>query len=139
MIVDIPAGCHYFDAEMTLAYSRARHETSDYDRARRQQYVLTQIRKQLDPIALLPRIPALLGVADQNLFMTFNSDDFQYLAQAASRIDAERIYRYDFAPGHTTSLGSMDGIASKVANIFSEPEPAPEKPTGGNPCPPKGS
>src|SRR6188508_561968 len=61
--VDIPKGCHYFDSEMALAYSRSRHESSDYDRARRQQYVLQQMRKQLDPIALLPHIPALLGVA----------------------------------------------------------------------------
>ena len=38
--VDIPKGCQYFDSEMALAYSRSRHESSDYDRARRQQYVL---------------------------------------------------------------------------------------------------
>ena len=138
MVVDIPAGCHYFDAEMTLAYSRARHESSDYDRARRQQYVLTQIRKQFDPLALLPHIPALLDVVDQNLFMTIRPGDLPYLAEAASRVDADRIYRYDFAPNKVSALGSMAGIRDKVANIFSEPEPPPEGGAKGSTCPPKG-
>jgi anionic cell wall polymer biosynthesis LytR-Cps2A-Psr (LCP) family protein len=124
--VDIPKGCHYFDSEMALAYSRSRHESSDYDRARRQQYVLQQMRKQLDPLALLPHIPALLGVAQQNLYMTFSDADIPYLAEAASRVDAERMYRWDFSPNRVTQAGSMDGIRDKVNNIFSEPEPDPE-------------
>jgi len=136
IVVDIPKGCQYFDGEMALAYSRARHETSDYDRARRQQYVLTQIRKQIDPIAMLPNIPALLQFAQQNLFLTFQDTDIAPLAQVASRIDADRIYRYDFAPNKVEQLGSMQAIRDKVANIFSEPEPAPEAPSGTR-CPPK--
>ncbi len=139
IVVDIPSGCHYFDAEMTLAYARARHETSDYDRSRRQQYVLTQIRKQFDPLALLPHIPALLDVVDQNIFMTIQTGDVQYLAQVASRVDADRIYRVDFAPGVLNKLTSMADLRDLIGNIFSQPEPTPEKPTGGNSCPPKGT
>jgi anionic cell wall polymer biosynthesis LytR-Cps2A-Psr (LCP) family protein len=134
--VDIPKGCHYFDSEMALAYSRSRHESSDYDRARRQQYVLQQMRKQLDPIGLLPHIPALLNVAQQNLFMTFGDADIPYLAEAASRIDAERIYRWDFSPNRVTAAGSMQGIRDKVNSIFSEPEPDPEQDNLGK-CPPR--
>ena len=136
IVVDIPKGCQYFDGEMALAYSRARHETSDYDRARRQQYVLTQIRKQLDPLAMLPNIPSLLQVAQQNLFLTFSDTDIPALAQVATRIDADRIYRYDFAPNKLDQLGSMQAVRDKVANIFSEPEPEPEGPSGSR-CPPR--
>jgi anionic cell wall polymer biosynthesis LytR-Cps2A-Psr (LCP) family protein len=136
--IDIERGCQYFDAEMALAYSRSRHETSDYDRARRQQYVLTQIRKQLDPIGLLPHIPDLLRVAQENLFLGQISDtDIPYLAEAASRIDADRIYRYDFAPNKVAALESMQGIRDKISNIFSEPEPDPEPPPSGDKCPPR--
>jgi anionic cell wall polymer biosynthesis LytR-Cps2A-Psr (LCP) family protein len=136
--IDIDRGCQFFDAEMALAYSRSRHETSDYDRARRQQYVLTQIRKQLDPLALLPHIPALLQVAQENLFLGSISDaDIPYLAEAASRIDADRIYRYDFAPNKVAALESMQGIRDKISNIFSEPEPDPEPPPSGDKCPPR--
>jgi anionic cell wall polymer biosynthesis LytR-Cps2A-Psr (LCP) family protein len=137
IVVDIPKGCQFFDGEMALAYSRARHETSDYDRARRQQYVLTQIRKQLDPLAMLPNIPALLQVAQQNLFLSpFVDTDIPALAQVASRIDADRIYRWDFAPNKVEQLGSMQGIRDKVANIFDEPEPEPDAPSGSR-CPPR--
>jgi anionic cell wall polymer biosynthesis LytR-Cps2A-Psr (LCP) family protein len=135
--LDIDRGCQYFDAEMALGYARTRSETSDYDRARRQQYVLTQVRKQLDPIGLLPQIPALLQVAQQNLYLTFSDSDIPYLAQAADRIDADRIYRYDFAPNKVGSLGSMQGIRDKVNNIFSEPEPEPETRPNQEPCPPR--
>lgn len=135
--VDIAKGCQFFDSEMALAYSRARHETSDYDRSRRQQYVLTQIRKQLDPLGLLPHIPALLAVAQQNLFTTVSDADIVYLAQVASRVDAERMYRYDFAPSRVTSLGSMAALRDKVQNIFSEPEPEPTTKPNAEPCPPR--
>ncbi|MGI8928667.1 MAG: LCP family protein [Candidatus Limnocylindrales bacterium] len=135
--LDIGRGCQFFDAEMALAYSRTRSETSDYDRARRQQYVLTQIRKQLDPLALLPHIPGLLQVAQQNLFLTFSDTDIPFLAEAASRIDADRIYRYDFAPAKVAALGSMQGIRDKVNNIFSEPEPEPDTKPNQEPCPPR--
>jgi anionic cell wall polymer biosynthesis LytR-Cps2A-Psr (LCP) family protein len=136
--IDIERGCQYFDAEMALAYSRSRHETSDYDRARRQQYVLTQIRKQLDPIGLLPHIPALLQVAAQNLYLgNFSDADIPYLAEAASRIDADRIYRYDFAPNKVAALESMQGMRDLVTNIFEQPEPDPEPPPSGDKCPPR--
>ena len=135
--LDIERGCQFFDAEMALGYARTRSETSDYDRARRQQYVLTQVRKQLNPIELLPHIPGLLGVAQQNLYMTWFDSDIPFLAEAASRIDADRIYRVDFAPNKVAALGSMQGIREKVNNIFSEPEPEPDTRPNQEPCPPR--
>ncbi|HEV3486430.1 MAG TPA: LCP family protein, partial [Vicinamibacterales bacterium] len=135
--LDIAEGCQFFDGEMALGYARTRTETSDYDRARRQQYVLQQVRKQLDPIALLPQIPALLQVASENLYMTWSDDDIRWLAEAANRIDADRMYRYDFAPNKVTNQGSMDGMRQKVNNIFSEPEPQPETRPNQPSCPPR--
>jgi anionic cell wall polymer biosynthesis LytR-Cps2A-Psr (LCP) family protein/TM2 domain-containing membrane protein YozV len=135
--LDIQVGCQFFDSEMALAYARTRYETSDYDRARRQQYVLQQVRKQLDPLALLPQIPSLLQVAQQNLFMTFGDEDLQYLALAASRIDADRIYRIAHAPGHVNQLGSMQDMRDEATNIFSQPEPEPETRPNQTPCPPR--
>ena len=134
--VDFKPGCQFLDPEDTLAYARSRHQDSDYQRERRQQFVLQSIRKQLDPIALLPHIPGLLQAAQANLFMTFSSDDFPYLAQVASRVDANRLYQYDFAPAHLVPLGSMAGMQAKVQNIFSEPEPAPQQQDQNNNCPP---
>ena len=134
--VNFQKGCQFLDPEDTLAYARSRHQDSDYQRERRQQFVLQSIRKQLDPLSLLPHIPGLLQAASANLFMTFSSDDFPYLAQVASRVDAARLYQYDFAPSHLVPLGSMAGMQAKVQNIFSEPEPQPGPQQQNNNCPP---
>ncbi len=137
MLIDFDRGCQFLNGEESLAYARSRHQDSDYQRARRQQYVIQQVRKQLDPLALLPNVPALLGVAQANLFMTIDDTDIPFLAQVASRIDADRMYRYDFAPARLTRLESMQGMADKVNNIFDEPEPTPTTRPDQEPCPPR--
>jgi anionic cell wall polymer biosynthesis LytR-Cps2A-Psr (LCP) family protein len=135
--VNFTQGCHYTDAEYSLAYARSRHADSDYQRERRQQYVLQQVRRQLDPIALLPSMPTLLSIAEANLYTSLSQTDIAYLAQVASRVDADRLYQEDFAPAHVTQLGSMQGIADFVTNIFSQPEPEPTPQQQNNPCPAK--
>ena len=135
--VNFQQGCFFTDAEYSLAYARSRHADSDYQRERRQQYVLQQVRRQLDPIGLLPQIPTLLGIAQANLFTSLSDTDIQYLAQIASRVDPNRLYQEDFAPGHIAQLGSMQGIQDFVTNIFSQPEPQPQPQQQNNPCPPK--
>jgi len=135
--VNFQQGCFYVDPEYSLAYARSRHQDSDYQRERRQQYVLQQTRRQLDPLAMLPNIPNLLSVAAANLYTTFPSSDIQYLAQAASRVDPDFLYQEDFAPAHVAALGSMQGIQDEVTNIFSTPEPQPSPQEQNNPCPAK--
>ena len=135
--VNFTSGCFYVDPEYSLAYARSRHQDSDYQRERRQQYVIQQVRRQLDPISLLPNIPALLQVAQANLYTTFGQGDISYLAQAASRVDADRLYEEDFAPSHVAALGSMQAIQDEVTNIFSTPEPQPQPQQQNNPCPAK--
>lgn len=136
MPVNFEPGCQFLNGEEALAFARSRHQDSDYERARRQQIFLQQVRKQLDPLTLLANINSLLSAAEQNLFMTFSQTDFSYLAQIASHVDADRMYRYDFAPPKLTAVGSMDGMAAKISNIFSEPLPAPDN-QNQDPCPPK--
>ena len=133
--VNFAAGCQFLKGEDALAFARSRHQDDDYERARRQQIFLQQVRKQLDPLSLLGNIGSLITAAQANLFMTFSQDDFPDLAQIASHIDADRLYRDDFAPPRLTAVGSMDGMAAKISNIFSEPPPEPDP--GQPACPPK--
>ncbi len=137
MAVDFQPGCQLLNGEEALAFARSRHQDSDYQRARRQQIFLQQVRHQLDPLALLANMNDLLTAAEQNLFMTLQQSDIPYLAQVASRVDADRLYRYDFAPVPLDAVGSMDGMAAKVQKIFSEPEPQPDPQQAQNPCPPR--
>jgi LCP family protein required for cell wall assembly len=135
MDVDFRPGCQFLNGEEALAFSRSRHQDSDYQRGRRQQIFLQQVRKQLDPLALLGSLNNLIAAAEQNLFMTFSQTDFPYLAQIASHVDADRLYRVDFAPARLTELGSMDGMSTKIHDIFSEREPLPNN-QNEPPCPP---
>jgi LCP family protein required for cell wall assembly len=136
IVVDFKPGCQFLDGEEALAFARSRHQDSDYERARRQQIFLQQVRKQLDPLALLGSLDSLLLAAQENLFMSFEQSDFQYLAQIASHVDADRLYRYDFAPGQLNDFNNMDDMAAKIYNIFSEPEPEPDT-NNEDPCPPR--
>lgn len=135
--VNFTQGCHFVDAEYALAYARSRHADSDYQRERRQQYVIQQVRRQLDPLAMLPNIPSLLQIAQANLYTSFSDTDVQFLAQIANRVDADRLYQEDFAPAHIAQFASMQGISDFVTNIFSQPEPDPEPQQQNNPCPAK--
>ena len=136
MRVDFQPGCQFLNGEEALAFARSRHQDSDYQRARRQQIFLQQVRRQLDPLALLTNMNDLLAAAEDNLFMTLAESDIPNLAQVAARVDADRLYRYDFAPPRLEAVGSMDGMADKIRNIFSEPEPEPDN-QNQDPCPPR--
>jgi LCP family protein required for cell wall assembly len=46
-VVDIPVGLQHFDWDKALKYARSRHTTSDFDRSKRQQLVITAIREKL--------------------------------------------------------------------------------------------
>jgi LCP family protein required for cell wall assembly len=123
MPVDFDPGCQFLNGEEALAFARSRHQDDDYQRGRRQQIFLQQVRKQLDPLALLGNINNLIAAAEQNLFMSFSQTDFGNLAQIASHVDADRLYRVDFAP-------------AKIENIFTEREPEPNV-DNEDPCPPR--
>jgi LCP family protein required for cell wall assembly len=88
----IPPGIQYMRGQEALAYSRARHETSDFDRSARQQRVITSVRKQLDLSSLLA--PGVI----QDLLKTFRSsiktdippDKLPALIQLAQEIDLDK-------------------------------------------------
>ena len=98
------------DPEYSLAYARSRHADSDYQRERRQQYVLQQIRRQLDPLAMLPNIPSSASIAQANLYTTLERHGHPVPRPGGeSRVDADRLYQEDFAPAHVATAGQHAG------------------------------
>ena len=136
--IDIKPGCDKFDGEMALAYARSRHQDSDYQRMRRQQHVLAAVRRQFDPLSMLPRLFELLDIAEDNMYTTFSRDEFSQLAHVAARVDADRLYQVRFTPNQVARLGGIDRIRVRVANIFGEPQPKPTPKPSNRPqsCPP---
>ena len=144
-VIDIPKGCNWFNGIYALAYARSRHQDSDYQRMKRQQLVLQSIRRQFDPLAMLPRINELMTVASNNLWTTLSRDtDIPLLAQVAQRVNADRIYQVRFTPNQDIQSPLDDAeirsIRSRVQHIFEQPQPTPT-PTPDNPrerCPAPG-
>ncbi len=89
MKIYIPAGKQHMNGETALQYVRARHQSSDFSRMRRQQQVLLAVRDKvlrLDIIASLPELIPLLG----NTFSTdLRLDQLLGLANLATKIEPE--------------------------------------------------
>lgn len=101
--LDIKPACQLLDGRMALAYARSRHQDSDYGRMRRQQAVLLALARQVDPIALLPKVPELLEIAKDNLWTTVPRTDVRGLAELAARVDKTRIKGVLFVPSRYPS------------------------------------
>jgi LCP family protein required for cell wall assembly len=87
----IPPGIQGMDGPSALAYARARHGTSDFDRSLRQQRVVTEMRQQLDPFALLEpgRITSLLETAKASVRTDFPPDRLPQLMELMEGIDLD--------------------------------------------------
>jgi LCP family protein required for cell wall assembly len=61
----IEVGQQHMDGYTALWYARSRHNTSDYDRMRRQHEVEQQVLKQFDPGTVLTRFQAIASAGEQ--------------------------------------------------------------------------
>jgi hypothetical protein len=113
---------------MALAYARSRHQDSDYGRMGRQQLVLLALRNQIDPVALLPRIPELLSIAEDNLWTTLAVEDLPGLVDLAARVRAGDVTTITFIPptypSHLTTA-ELNRIRDVVGGVFDGAAPSP--------------
>jgi LCP family protein required for cell wall assembly len=138
--VSIPAGCQKLNGIRALEYARSRHQDDDYGRMRRQQAVLLALHNELDPIALLPRVPDLLDIAKDNLWTTIQPDEIADLAVLAARVDSRDIETFEIAPPkypEFLNTKEIKSIQRLVQTIFDEPAvaPSPTPDITPKPCP----
>jgi LCP family protein required for cell wall assembly len=96
----IQPGIQHFDGPEALAYARARHETSDFDRGQRQQRILTSIAHQTDLSSLLipGRLDALFRAVHDTVKTDIPADLFPSLVTLADGIDLNAIRSIVFTP-----------------------------------------
>jgi LCP family protein required for cell wall assembly len=87
----IPAGPQLMDGKLALMFARSRHSENDFGRARRQQRVLVSLRDRGMQLNMLPRVPALVGLAQQTVATNFAVTELLALAKLGSEIDREQI------------------------------------------------
>jgi len=138
--VYVPAGCQKLDGTEALEYARSRHSSDDYSRMARQQLVLKALARQIDPLALLPRVPKLLDVAKDNLWTTLPEGWIPDLAALAAKVEPSRIESFMVWP--PTFPEDLDAAAIRrvrltVRNYFQQPAPtaAPGPKATPKPCP----
>jgi LCP family protein required for cell wall assembly len=88
----IPPGIQYMQGQEALAYARARHVTSDFDRSARQQRVITSVRDQLDLSALLAPgvIRELLGTFRSSVKTDIPPSKIPKLISLAQEVDLDQ-------------------------------------------------
>jgi len=91
----IEAGWHHFDGEMALKYARTRHDSSDFDRARRQQQVMSAILEKVTSIELLPDLakqaPEIYKMLEMYVQTDMALDQILALANLATQVDRSTI------------------------------------------------
>ncbi len=128
VVLFIPAGRHHFDGWHALAYARSRHQDNDYNRMDRQQEVLRALRAQLDPCAVIPRIPELLDIAKKSLWTNIPVAQLPDLFEVAARIAPGSIARYQFWPPdihESLDIESINRVRLMVRTAFAAPSPTP--------------
>ena len=85
--VDWLPGIHHLDGKHALWYARSRWSTHDFDRNRRQQQVLRGLYNQIMTLDIVPRIPELWGVLNENVSTDLGLDELLYLGTIGSRLD----------------------------------------------------
>lgn len=129
----IPPGLQFMQGQEALAYSRARHVTSDFDRSARQQRVITSVREQLDLSSLLAPgvLKELLRTFKDSVKTDIPADKIPALIQLGQQIDLDkRISLVLDPPEYSTTCypcppdgmyvlkANVDRIRRDVQNIF---------------------
>ncbi len=89
--VDFPAGWVHLDGSAALIYARIRHDSTDFQRMRRQQQVLFAIRDRLLSPDTLPQLPALAQTLMGSARTDLTLDDIALLGCLAPQISRDAI------------------------------------------------
>lgn len=119
----IPAGEQQLTGGEALAYSRARHGSSDYARMARQRCVLTSLAAQSDAFSLLLRLRELVEVFETHITTDLTVDLIPDLIRLLPRIDPDEVSVIGFDP--TWSEGrTPEGYAipdvGRIRSVISE-------------------
>ena len=100
------AGVHAMDGAEALIFARSRHGSSDFDRAARQQQVISAIRAQSDMAAITRNLPSLAAALKDSLKSDFPQQDLPLLLDLIAQIDAGSIRSLVFTPPTYQTVGS---------------------------------
>jgi LCP family protein required for cell wall assembly len=104
--IHLLTGVHAMDGAEALIFARSRHGSSDFDRAARQQQVISAIRAQSDMAAISRNLPSLATALKDSLKSDFPQQDLPLLLDLIGQIDAGSIRSIVFTPPTYQTVGS---------------------------------
>jgi len=129
----IPQGTVHMDGTLALKYSRSRHQTSDLDRAARQQQIIQAIRDKVTKLDMVPQMvfqaPALWAKLDTDMRTDLTLDQWLQLGLLAKDIPAANIhkavidYRYvtpQVYQGADILVPNRTAIATLLPEVFGD-------------------
>ncbi len=124
-------GKQHLTGEELLIYMRARKESNDIDRARRQQRALMAMRDRAKELNIIPRLPAILAALHNSLQTDLSLQDILWLARMGMDIPPERVHgkviSYPLVRGTVTPRGEavlvpdLPAIRQTIEHAFDMP------------------
>lgn len=90
----LSVGAQTLDGEKALKYARSRHDSSDFDRARRQQKVITAVKEKMTSLNVLTspsRLQDIFSVVQESFISDISWDEIITLAKFGSQLPKERM------------------------------------------------
>ncbi len=109
--IEIPAGLQHMDGETALRYARSRHGSSDFDRAHRQQQILSALARRLFEPEVWPDLPAVYQAVVGNVDTDLGPLDMLLLAVTLYRTGPDNIERRVIEREMTQAWTTPDGAA----------------------------
>ncbi len=135
----IKAGMQHMNGELALKYARSRETTSDFDRAARQQQILSRLREKISQAGYLAnpkKILELVNILGDHVRTDFSVNEIKSLSDTAKDVNKDKIIKKvlsnsgqdallvdDSSTGIyylKTKSGNFQNIQKFVANIFEE-------------------
>ncbi|MBI3943067.1 MAG: LCP family protein [Chloroflexi bacterium] len=114
--VDFEPGIQHMDGVAVVQYMRTRHDSSDFDRSKRQQEVLLALRKKVLSLGLIPHLPELLRLVGSSVDTNLSPRDIFALAQIGSQVKTEDIHTGFIDEKYITPFVSQDGQEALLPN-----------------------
>jgi anionic cell wall polymer biosynthesis LytR-Cps2A-Psr (LCP) family protein len=96
--IDLQAGRQKLTALEAFAYVRARSQSSDYERIRRQRCVIAALARQADAVRLLAAFPRIAGAARRNVSTDIPRRVLPELVELVAGVDQRKVVSLGFVP-----------------------------------------
>jgi len=107
----IPAGPQHMSGAEALIYARSRHRAAggDFDRGRRQQRVITSLKAEINPRAILANLDQLVQDMKGSVKTDIQVSLMPKLLSLADKVDTKNIRSYVFSPSYYATEGYKNG------------------------------